>query len=105
MIFSNKLLFYLGIGNHKFNSHIWKEKIRKRRLFIKDILESQIAIGMTQDQVIKNFGFDMREYTNGVWSYVFSTFKNGEIREMLCFYFDENDKVKEVKTKFRRRLH
>jgi hypothetical protein len=40
-----------------------------------------------------------------VWSYVFSTFKNGEIREMLCFYFDENDKVKEVKTKFRRRLH
>lgn len=104
MIISNKLLLYLGIGNHKFNSYIWKEKLRKRKLFIKNIIESKMAIGMSKEELIQSFGYDVREYTNGVWSYVFSTFKNGEIKEMLCFYFDENNKVIDVKTKFRKKL-
>lgn len=105
MIISNKLLLYLGIGNHKFNSYIWKEKFRKRKLFIKDIIESKMAIGMSKEEIIQTFGYDIREYTNGVWSYIYSTFRNGEIKQMLCFYFDEENKVKEVKTRYRKRFH
>lgn len=105
MILFKRFLFRLGVGNHKFDSRIWKEKLDKRKLFVKNIIESQIALGMTREEVIKTFGFDMREYTNGVCSYVFSTFKNGQIKQMLCFYFDENDKVIDVKVKFRKRIY
>lgn len=104
MNFFRKLLFYLGIGNHKFDSYIWKEKLRKRRLFVKNIIESRIAIGMSKEEIIQTFGYDIREYTNGVWSYIFSTFRNGEIKEMLCFYFDQNNKVEGVKIKYRRKF-
>lgn len=104
MTLIGKLLFDLGIGNHKFNSDIWKQKTKKRKLFVKDIIGSKTAIEMNKEQLIDYFGIDKREYINNVWSYVVSIFRGGETKNMLCFYFDRNDIVIGVRIKYRKKM-
>lgn len=104
MRFFRKLLFRLGVGNHKFDRNVWEDKPQKRKLFIKNIIESKMAIGMSREQVNQTFGNDRREYINGVWDYAFSTFKGGETKEMLCFYFDRNNRVTNIKIKYKKKL-
>jgi hypothetical protein len=99
-----KMLFYLKVGYHPFDSDIWKRFPKHRKLFVKDILENEIALGMTKEQLVSSFGNDKREYIDNVWAYPISTYRNGEIKEMLCFCFDENNIVSYIKFKYRKRF-
>lgn len=96
MTFFEALFFRLGVGNYKFNSDIWKKLPRKRSLFVKDIIENQVAVGMTKEQLIRFFGEDKNEYVDGVWSYVVSTDRGGKIKGSLYFYFDKDNIVSKI---------
>lgn len=104
MSFFKKILFCLRAGNHQFDSDTWKRFPKNRKLFVKDIVENEIALGMTKEQLIRFFGNDRREYVDNVWAYPISVFRDGEIKEMLCFYFDGNNIVNHIKVKYRRRF-
>lgn len=96
MIFFETLLFRLGIGNYKFDSVIWKKSPQKRKLFVKDIVENQIAIGMTKEQLIRFFGEDKKECVDGVWSYAIPTNRTEKVKGLLCFYFDKDNIVSKI---------
>lgn len=100
-MFLKKLAFFLGLGNHPFDSNQWQTMPNKRLCFLKDILESGLAVGMSEKEVIANFGIDFKIYTNRIWSYRIDTWRYSGRKSVLNFYFNIEGKVAKVKLKYK----
>ena len=107
MILKN-ILFHLGIGNHKFDSEIWKTESNKRRLFAKNIISSEIAIGLNTAEAVALFGEDKVEFSNGIWSYKIDSFNkrvttDGNTKSALILQFDDLGIIVDAKIKWYKR--
>jgi hypothetical protein len=97
-----RILLFLGIGNHDFDSELWKTSFRSRRRFVKSILKRRIGIGMDSEELSSTFGEDSTVYLNGWVSYRVSVFKKGKTRDgntkaTLDFYTNDSGIVVDIK--------
>lgn len=87
-MFFKQLSLYFGLGHHSFDCKLWQSRPKIRKCFLKDILESQMAIGMGEKEVISKFGIDRKIYSSGVWSYSIPGLMIANTQRVLNFYFD-----------------
>lgn len=99
-----KVLLQIGYPYLVFDSEIWKTKPQKRKCFIIKILKHKDEIGMNKKELEDKFGKKFRVYSSGAWSYDAPLRWKNKKKRVLNFYFDENEKVKDIKLKYRIRM-
>jgi len=96
-----KILLILRYTNLEFDSEIWKTCKNYRRCFINKILKRRDEIGLNKRELEKRFGTAWMVYSSGAWSYEVPDLWRKKRKRVLNFYFDENEKVKDIKIKYR----
>jgi len=91
-----KLLFLLEIGNHQFDSILWKTRPEKRKTLINDIFEFKIPIGKSKKEIYELFGHEPHIYTSRTWSYPVESDPSGNTLLSLSLYF-ENEIVTSIR--------
>jgi len=91
-----KLLFLLEIGNHQFDSILWKTRPEKRKTLINDIFEFKIPIGKSKKEIYELFGHEPHIYTSRTWSYPVESDQSGNTLLSLSLYF-ENEIVTSIR--------
>jgi len=91
-----KLLFLLEIGNHQFDSILWKTRPEKRKTLINDIFEFKIPIGKSKKEIYELFGHEPHIYTSRTWSYPVESDPFGNTLLSLSLYF-ENEIVTSIR--------
>lgn len=99
----NALLMCFGIPSRTFNSIEWQERPYRRKYYVKHIIESEMAINKTKDEILELFGFDRKVYVNGVWSYEIPNSSILRAPRFLTFYFNEEGRVEKVRIRVRQR--
>lgn len=97
------LLMYFGIPSRKFSARDWQERPSRRKYYVKHIIDSDMAIGKTKDEILELFGFDRKVYVNGVWSYEIPNTSILQAPRFLTFYFNEDGRVEKVRIRVRQR--
>jgi hypothetical protein len=95
-----KLLFLLEIGNHQFDSILWKTCPKKRKTLVNDIFKFKIPIGKSQNEIRELFGPEPRIYTSMTWSYPVESDKFGNTLISLSLYF-KDEIVTSIRLKIR----
>lgn len=85
----NKLLFLLEIGNHQFDSILWKTHPEKRKTLVNHIFKLKIPIGKSEKEIREIFGNDPYIYTSGSWSYPIETDRFGNTLSALLLHFED----------------
>ncbi|WP_267283142.1 hypothetical protein [Chryseobacterium luquanense] len=84
-----KLLFLLEIGNHQFNSILWKTCPEKRKTLVNDIFKFNIPIGKSKKEICELFGHEPYIHTTRTWSYPVESDKFGNPFISLSLYFKD----------------
>ena len=85
-----KLLFLLEIGNHQFDSILWKTCPEKRKTLVNDILKFKVTIGKSKKEISELFGYEPHIfYTSMTWSYIVESDKFGNTLTSLSLYFKD----------------
>lgn len=100
--FLKKILFSFNIGNHKFDSYLWKSYPDRRKVFVRDILQKKLPVGKNRKQILITFGNEPRIYHDGTWSYPIEYDEYGNTKQLLHLYFD-GDIVKNAKIKLKKK--
>ena len=82
-----KLLFLLEIGNHQFDSILWKTRPEKRKTLVNDIFKFKIPIGKSKKEIREIFGNEPHIYTSMTWSYPVESDQFGNTLLSLSLYF------------------
>lgn len=101
---AQNLLTYFGLGTTKFDSKIWQNSPRRRKCFVKYIIESQMCIGKNAKQIVDLLGIDRKVYSHGVWSYYAPSFSFSSGKRYLNLHFDSNNIVTNARIKTRTKL-
>ncbi|WP_294312344.1 hypothetical protein [uncultured Chryseobacterium sp.] len=96
-----KLLLLLEIGNHQFDSILWRTKPEKRKTLINHILKSKIPVGKNEREICELFGNEYSIYTSGSWSYSIEKDRFGNTLSALLLHF-ENGIVKSIGLKIKK---
>ena len=99
-----KILFIFRYPNLEFDSEIWKKNKNYRSCFINKILQKREEIGLGKEQLLEKYGKVWKIYSSGAWSYEVPSHWKKKKKRLLNFYFDENDRVNDIKIKYRIRL-
>ncbi len=97
----HKLMFLLEIGNHQFDSILWKTRPEKRKALINHIFKFKIPIGKSKKEICELFGNDPNIYICGTWSYPIELDRFGNSITSLLLYF-ENEIVVNINLKVRK---
>ncbi len=84
-----KLLFLLEIGNHQFDSILWKTCPEKRKTLVNDIFKFKVPIGKSKKEIREIFGHEPHIYTSVKWSYPVESDKFGNTLISLSLYFKD----------------
>ncbi|MDQ1162430.1 hypothetical protein QE422_002798 [Chryseobacterium sp. SORGH_AS 447] len=84
-----KLLFLLEIGNHQFDSILWKTRPEQRKTLVNDIFKFKIPIGKSKKEILELFGYEPHIYTSRAWSYPVESDKLGNPLISLSLYFED----------------
>ncbi|MFL9833711.1 hypothetical protein [Chryseobacterium terrae] len=84
-----KLLFLLEIGNHQFDSILWKTCPEKRNTLVNDIFKFKVPIGKSKKEIRELFGHEPDIYTPMTWSYPVESDKFGNPLISLSLYFKD----------------
>ncbi|MGO4710896.1 hypothetical protein AB4Y90_17665 [Chryseobacterium sp. 2TAF14] len=84
-----KLLFLLEIGNHQFDSILWKTCPEKRKTLVNDIFKFKVPIGKSKKEIREIFGHEPHIYTSMKWSYPVESDKFGNTLISLSLYFKD----------------
>ncbi|GEN77287.1 hypothetical protein [Chryseobacterium hagamense] len=84
-----KLLFLLEIGNHQFDSILWKTHPEKRKTLVDDIFKFKIPIGKSKKEICELFGHEAHIYTSKTWSYPVESDQFGNTLTSLSLYFKD----------------
>lgn len=95
-----KLLFLLEIGNHQFDSILWKTRPEKRNTLVDDIFKFKIPIGKSKKEICELFGYEPHMYTSMTWSYPVESDKFGNTLTSLSLYF-KDEIVTNIRLKIR----
>ncbi|MEG1592603.1 hypothetical protein [Chryseobacterium sp.] len=95
-----KLLFLLEIGNHQFDSILWKTRPEKRNTLVDDIFKFKIPIGKSKKEICELFGHEPHMYTSMTWSYPVESDKFGNTLTSLSLYF-KGEIVTNIRLKIR----
>jgi hypothetical protein len=95
-----KLLFLLEIGNHQFDSILWKTRPEKRKTLVNDIFKFKVPIGKSKKEILELFGHEPRIYASMTWSYPVESDKFGNTRISLSLYF-KDEIVTDIRLKIR----
>lgn len=98
------LLSYLGMESARFNSELWQNFPLRRRRLVKYLIDSEMIIGKTEDQIVKLLGIDRKIYTHGVWSYRLPSFMARKSEKYLNIYFNKDNIVTSIRIKIRTKL-
>ncbi|SUX43994.1 hypothetical protein [Chryseobacterium indoltheticum] len=82
-----KLLSLLEIGNHQFDSILWKTRPEKRKTLVNDIFKFKIPIGKSKKEIRELFGHEPHIYTSMTWSYPVESDQFGNTFLSLSLYF------------------
>jgi len=95
-----KLLFLLEIGNHQFDSILWKTHPEKRKTLVDDIFKFKIPIGKSKKEICELFGHEAHIYTSMTWSYPVESDQFGRPLTSLSLYF-KDEIVTNIRLKIR----
>ncbi|MBD3907208.1 hypothetical protein NAL32_20830 [Chryseobacterium sp. Ch-15] len=95
-----KLLYLLEIGNHQFDSILWKTRPEKRKTLVDDIFRFKIPIGKSKKEIREIFGHEPYIYTSMTWSYPVESDKFGNTLTSLSLYF-KDEIVTNIRLKIR----
>ncbi|MCX8525529.1 hypothetical protein OF897_16575 [Chryseobacterium formosus] len=84
-----KLLFLLEIGNHQFDSILWKTRPEKRKTLVNDIFKFNVPIGKSKKEILELFGYAPHIHTSMTWSYPVESDKFGNTLMLLSLYFKD----------------
>lgn len=96
-----KLLFLLEIGNHQFDSILWKTHPDKRKTLVNHIFKYKIPVGKSKKEIRELFGNEPSIYTSGSWSYPIEVDKFGNTLSSMSLHF-ENGIVKSIGLKMQK---
>ncbi len=84
-----KLLFILEIGNHQFDSILWKTHPEKRKTLVNNIFRFKIPVGKSKKEILELFGNEPHIYSSGNWSYPVEVDRFGNILTALILNFED----------------
>lgn len=100
MTIYEKIKLFLGMGPLKFDSVAFITHKHRRRLFVKDIMQNDVGVGLTKGEIEQLFGAEKTVRLDNVWCYALPPrlWQRGEGSDTLNFYFSEEDIVTQIKT-------
>lgn len=107
MLFNLPKLYYWKFPfcfRFKFDSELWQNRPNWRRYFVKHIIDSNMAMGWSKEELIRTFGIGRPGDYFSITSYDVPPLFFSKHRSKLDFYFDEESGViTRVAFKYRRK--
>jgi len=98
----NKLvLFLLGYPYQYVETIVWKNNKMHRFLILNKILKQKKEIGFNKKELESKYGPANTIYSSGAWSYDVPKVWLRKKRCVLNFYFNLEDKVTQIRRKYR----